>query len=102
MYRVNKVFSDQNLKQPKFRQTMLFYEHFRERAIFNNVGSVKEYFNGNIQELTDIIKLIDNGISENTKWTYEKSTGEYVFKGIYLHTTYEINLFTGIILKNGS
>lgn len=81
MYRVNKVFSDQNLKEPKFRQTMLFFEHFRERAIFNNVQHVTRYLTEHINELTEIIKLIDTGVSDNTKWTRDIMRGEYVFRG---------------------
>ena len=59
VYRLNKVFSDQNIKEPKYRNTMLHYEVYRERCIFSNVINVKNYFIKNADELTDLIKLID-------------------------------------------
>lgn len=75
MYRMNKVFSDQNIKEPKFRETMLYYEHFREKAIFNNVSNVKEYFIGHSQELTELVKIVDNAIPEQTAWRYLQNKG---------------------------
>jgi hypothetical protein len=101
MYRMNKVFSDQNIKEPKFRETMLYYEHFREKAVFNNVSNVKEYFINHPQELTELVKVVDNAIPEQTVWRYLPTKGSYVFEGAYEQTVYHLNLFTGIILKNG-
>jgi len=48
LLRINKVFSDQNLKDTRFRETMIFYDHFRERAVFKNVDNVKNYFIKNV------------------------------------------------------
>ena len=63
LYRSNKVFSDQNIREPKFRNTTIYFEHFRERAIFNNIRNVKEYFIKHPEELTSLISLIDKGIN---------------------------------------
>lgn len=44
LFRINKVFSDQNIKDTRYRETMIFWDHFREKAIFNNVDNLKNYF----------------------------------------------------------
>lgn len=44
MFRCYKVFSDQNIKEPKFRDIMLYYDHYRERAIHNNIKNAQQYF----------------------------------------------------------
>jgi hypothetical protein len=48
LYRINKVFADQNTDDTRFRETISFWEHFRQRAIFNNVDNVKDYFKNNL------------------------------------------------------
>jgi len=48
LLRINKVFSDQNLKDTRFRETMIFYSQFRLRAIFKNVDNVKNYYIKNL------------------------------------------------------
>jgi hypothetical protein len=48
LLRINKVFSDQNIKDTRFRETMIFYDHFRCRAVFKNVDNAKEYFSENL------------------------------------------------------
>jgi hypothetical protein len=102
MYRMNKVFSDQNIKEPGFRNTMIYYEHFRERAVFKNVTNVRRYFQEHLDELTELVRHVDNGIPEKTAWSYHRNLGEFVFRGIHMQVIYEVNLYTGIILKNGA
>jgi hypothetical protein len=102
LYRINKVFSDQNLKDKRYRETMLFFEFYRERSIFNNIENVLRYFKDNPSDLTSIVEIIDADIHPLTKWTYFQEKGDYVFRGEYDGRVYEVNLFTGILLKNGS
>jgi hypothetical protein len=52
--------------------------------------------------LTEIIKIIDSDINLSTNWSHSFEKGEYVFTGVYSNKRYEVNLFTGIILKNGT
>jgi hypothetical protein len=42
---------------------MMFFDHYRERAVFNNVENVKDFFLSNLQNLTQIIKIVDQDIS---------------------------------------
>ena len=68
LYRVNKVFSDQTNECAKYRTTMEYYEFYRDRAIFKNVINVKNYFKNHLNELTELVRLVDSGISEKTNW----------------------------------
>lgn len=102
LYRVNKVYSDQNAECAKYRTTMEYYEFYRERAIFKNVINVKNYLKEHLNELTDLVRFADNDISEKTQWSRDKSLGAYVFKGVHKKTVYTLNLFTGVLLKNGA
>lgn len=62
-FRINKVFSDQNIKDSRYRETMIYFEHFKERAVFNNVGNVCDYFKQHLDELTEIIWAVDKDAS---------------------------------------
>jgi hypothetical protein len=42
---------------------MIFFDHYRERAVFNNVENAKQYFIKNLSELTEVIKTVDRDIS---------------------------------------
>jgi hypothetical protein len=46
--------------------------------------------------------LIDADIHAEIKWTYSKEKGDYIFTGVHEKQIYEVNLFTGILLKNGA
>jgi len=47
------------------------------------------------------VKQIDADISVNSHWKLETSKGYYVFSGQSGQSVYDLNLFTGILLKNG-
>jgi hypothetical protein len=51
--------------------------------------------------LTNIVHHIDADISDTTQWNLEASQGFYVFRGFSGPKVYDINLFTGVLLKNG-
>ena len=46
-YRVNKIFSDQNLKDTRYRNATDWYSHLRDRAIFANIDHVLSYLKNN-------------------------------------------------------
>ena len=47
---------------------MLFYDQFRNKAIFQNIDNVREYFVENSQMLSEIIATIDKDITPDTIW----------------------------------
>lgn len=79
---------------------MKYLDHFRERAVFKNVDHAKTYFMKNLDDLTEIVRVLDEDIPYKCSWRHNTSIGEYVFTTITQGKVYDLNLFTGILLKN--
>jgi hypothetical protein len=68
--------------------------------VFKNIDNVKNYYIKNLAELTMIIFIVDKDVPIDIQWKHNRTKGEYVFTGVKGNKVYDVNLFTGILLKN--